>query len=178
MIEHSFFAVNIVVSYFCLFFYQYLMSPVTLLALTVSLGLNFCAFSRALSNHKKRVHLAFSHVSSLICFVLVAGSAGCLLGTITQFDFAFRYFCIPGHADNYFPLSAITAGGVLVVYCPILLRLRSHSSLSSRILDFLIGRQLHVRRTERVEEVTRVAGFRNFNSWDKERSEIASKLSF
>lgn len=176
IVQHSFFAVNIVVSFFCLFFYQYLMSPVVLVALAASLGLNLCAFSAELRSAQQRVHLSFGHLSSLICFVIVASSTGGMLSMVTHFDFAFRYFCLPGYADSYFPIASIAAGGVLLVYCPVLVKLRSHSSFSVRVMDYVIDRQIHVRLMETVEEETRNSGFKSFNSWDKERADIAAKL--
>jgi hypothetical protein len=178
IVEHSFYAANIVISFFCLFFFQYLMSPLILLTLALSLGLNCLAFSRLLRSKTLRVKLFFHNICSLILLVLLVSAIGCLLGTMTQFHFSFRYFCQPGYSDNYFPMAVVTAAGAILVYCPILFRLASQQSFSSRLLDFLIERQGLVSAVEHIEETVKTAGFRRNNSWDREFTEIASKLSF
>lgn len=178
IVEHSFYAANIVISFFCLFFFQYLMSPLILLTLALSLGLNCLAFARLLRAKTLRVKLFFQNICSLILLVLLVSAIGCLVGTMSQFHFSFRYFCQPGYTDNYFPMAVVTAAGALLVYCPILFRLTSTQSFSSRLLDFLIERQGLVSAVEHIEETVKAAGFRRNNSWDREFSEIASKLSF
>lgn len=175
-IEHSFFAVNVVTSYFYFFFYQHLMSPIILITLTLFLLLNMYFFKRELKHKdRKKKYLSFDHMCTFICFVLLVGSIGSSLATITVFDFYFRYFTEPGFSDAFFPVSLITAITVFFIYFLLLINLKSHDSLSMRVIDFMIDRQLDVRKMEKIEEINDQSGYKNFNSWDQESFDLFFK---